>query len=74
MYTIYCKDDGTFACEGRLQDGTERWTEATLKKAVDSLKQFAKAMNGTKIARKDIAVMKSIQVVETKWVLATGGK
>lgn len=54
MYTITQLEDGTFWCEGRLQDGTERWSEASLDAAIKSMKTFAKVMNGTKIKKKDI--------------------
>lgn len=55
MYEIVKNTDGTFACIGRLQDGTERWTEKTLAGAVKSMVQFARVMNGTKLTRKGIA-------------------
>ncbi len=46
MYRIIYGRDGKYHCEGRLQDGTERWTNDTLDEAVDSLKKFARTMNG----------------------------
>jgi hypothetical protein len=67
MYTIF-KTDGTFHCEGRLQDGTERWTKPTLEEAIKSMKHFAKVMNGMKIKKKDIQFFESKEVVERKWV------
>lgn len=54
MYTIILKLDGSYACEGRLQDGTERWIEKDVRSAIKSMKQFAKVMNGAKIKKKDI--------------------
>lgn len=60
MYTIYQMADGTYACVGKLQDGTERWTECTLAKAVASMIQFAKVMNGSKIKKKQISFYRQV--------------
>lgn len=72
MYTIFKGTDGKFHCEGRLQDGTERWTKDTLDEAVESLKQFAETMNGAKgphrLKRKHISYYESVQVVKTEWI------
>ena len=48
MYTIVKRLNGTFLCIGKLQDGTERWEEQSLDTAVQSLKKFAKTMNGAR--------------------------
>lgn len=66
MYQIFINPDGSCSCAGRLQDSTERWTEPTLEKAVASMKQFAKAMNHSKIKRRDITIYEQRQVVQ--WV------
>ena len=58
MYTIYLLLSGKFYCMGKLQDGTERWEEDTLEEAIKSMKSFAKALNGTKIKKKDIEFFK----------------
>ncbi len=68
MYTIFKGHDGKFHCQGRLQDGTERWVKDTLEEAIKSMKSFAKFGNGTKIKKKDIQFLQLVQVVEEKWV------
>ncbi len=68
MYTIYLQDDGSYLCCGRIQDGTERWTKATLDEAVTSMKNFAEFMNGEKkLKKKHIAFFRPIQVMKTQW-------
>lgn len=54
VYTIYLLDDGTCQCEGKIQDGTERWTDISLESAIEHMKRFAERVNGTKIKKKDI--------------------
>lgn len=54
MYEIMRGTCGKYHCTGRLQDGTERWSEDSLDAAVKSLKRFARVMNGTKIKRSQI--------------------
>lgn len=66
MYTIIVKD-GKYHCEGKVQDGTERWTEDTLEAAVKSMKTHAKVMNGTKIKRKHIRLLVPESVVRTEF-------
>lgn len=68
MYTII-EENGKFVCEGRLQDGTERWTKDTLDEAVESLKRFADVMNHDKnLKRKHITFLKPIQALQTQYV------
>jgi hypothetical protein len=74
MYAIYKKADGEYACEGKVQDGTERWTEKTLEAAVKSMKRHAKFMNGTKIKRKHIHYFEPRTVVEPQWTEVPLGK
>lgn len=52
MYTIVKKLDGKFLCIGQIQDGNEQWEEPSLEDAVQSLKKFAKTMNGARGADK----------------------
>jgi hypothetical protein len=54
MYWITAMRDGTFWCEGRVQDGTERWSKPTRKRAVQSMIKFARVMNGSMIREDDI--------------------
>ncbi len=68
MYTIIDLGNGQFRCEGRIQDGTERWTENSLEAAISSMKSFAKTMNGEKkLKKKNITYLRPIQVVESKY-------
>ncbi len=62
MYTIIKKLDGTFACQFRLQDGTEYYTESTIKAAIAHAIRFAKVMNGTKITKGAISFYEERQV------------
>ena len=57
MYRITKLLNGLFACEGMLQDGTERWMTKTLPDAILSMKQFAQVMNGVVIKRKRITFL-----------------
>jgi len=72
MYTIVKRLNGTFLCIGKLQDGTERWEEQSLDTAVQSLKKFAKTMNGArgkhKLKRKHITYLQEQHVSEVKCV------
>ena len=69
MYSIIKQADGTYLCECVIQDGTERWTKATLEDAIQSLKEAGKALNGwDKVRKKDISYYVLEQVVETKRV------
>jgi len=68
MYVIIKGEDGKFHCQGRVQDGTERWTEATLDAAVASMKQFARTANHDKIKKKHIQFPQTAQVVKTECV------
>jgi len=65
MYIIIEKD-GKYYCEGRLQDGTERWEESTLREAIKSMIQFAEVSNGMKIKKRDIQFLRPVQVVKTE--------
>lgn len=67
MYEIYIRQDGTFSCVGRLQDGTEYWDEKSLSAAIISVKKFARAMNGVKIKRSDITIYE--QKMVQRWVV-----
>lgn len=62
MYWVTLMMDGRFYCEGRLQDGTERWYKTTEAEAVKSMKEFAKVMNNTKLKRKDIDFLREVPV------------
>lgn len=68
MYTIILGLDGRYYCWGKLQDGTERWTENNLEAAIKSMKDFARFANHTKIKRKDIEFFQEQPVMETKYV------
>lgn len=68
MYTIYLLENGKFECHGMVQDGTERWTEDTLEKAIKSMIEFAKYGNHAKITKKNISFKKPIQRVITEWI------
>ena len=57
MYCITAMLDGTYWCEGRVQDGTERWPKPTRKEATQSMIQFARVMNGMYITKKDITYL-----------------
>jgi hypothetical protein len=61
MYTITDMGNGQFWCEGKLQDGTERWVKSSLEEAVQSMKTFAKTMNGTKLKKKHIAYLRPVE-------------
>ena len=74
MYTIYCRLDGTFTCEGMLQDGRETWISLSLAEAVKSLKQFAKVMNNTKIKKSGIAIYQEKRVQQSVWVPVKAAK
>ncbi len=67
-YVIVLALDGKYHCAGRLQDGTERWTEETQEAAITSMKQFAKVMNHTRIKKKDITFLREESVIERKFV------
>lgn len=58
MYTIILGKDGKYHCEGRIQDGTERWVCDSLEDAVKKMKCHAKIMNGTKIKKKHIVFLR----------------
>lgn len=45
MYTINQVDTNVFMCRCRFQDGTERWTEKSLKQAIKSMIVAAKEIN-----------------------------
>ena len=65
MYWITKLLNGKFYCEGRVQDGTERWEEPTLEKAVKSMKVFAKMCNRDKrLGVKDIRFFQICKVGE----------
>lgn len=66
MYTIFQLADGTYECQGKLQDGTERWSEPTLEAAIKTMKNFAKVMNGTKLKKKNIVFYRAEPVIN--WV------
>ncbi len=66
MYRIFKHPDGTFHCEGKIQDGTERWTEATLEGAIRSMRKHALVLNGVKITKRDIEFFEPVQAVEWK--------
>jgi hypothetical protein len=54
--------DGSFLCEYRIQDGTERFTEKTLNDAIHGLISAARAMNGSFITEKNIEVRDEVVV------------
>ncbi len=56
MYQVTQLQAGGFTCWGMVQDGSERWEERTLKKAVDSMIVFAKVMNHSTITQDDISI------------------
>lgn len=70
MYTIYRKNDGTFECHVRYQDGTERTTEPTMKKAIATVILGAKMLNNDTITKGDIDVFREVEKVKyvTEWV------
>lgn len=70
MYAIYKNNDGTFECHVRYQDGTERTTEPTMKKAIASVILGAKMLNNDIITRKDIEVFREVGMVKyaTEWI------
>ena len=68
MYTIYNLASGRFECEGRLQDGTERWQCDSLVEAIRSMKKFALAANHTKIKTKDIRFLRPEKFSDVRWV------
>lgn len=47
--------DGTWWCEVRIQDGTERWSKPTRLEAVRSVISGARVLNGSYITEKDIS-------------------
>src|SRR5262245_38202406 len=63
MYTITELVNGKWLCEGRLQDSTERWEEATWLKAVESMVLFARTGNGAYITKADITFRKQTATV-----------
>jgi hypothetical protein len=67
MYTIIKRNNGTFRCIGKLQDVTERWICSTLEEAIDSMKQFARTMNGTKLKKSGIAYLQEQSVPLVEW-------
>lgn len=68
MYKIIRLLNGTFACQFRLQDGTEYYTETTLEKAIAHAKLFAKVMNGMKIKKRDIEFYREEPIVKNELV------
>ena len=68
MYSITKMLNGTFWCEGRVQDGKETWSDATLEAAIKSMKTFAKVMNHTEIKKKNIQFWQQQPVTATKVV------
>lgn len=55
MYDIWKLLNGKWYVECRIQDGTERWEEPTREKAVQSLIQAARTLNGSYIREDDIS-------------------
>lgn len=68
MYKIGLGLDGIYYCEGKLQDGTERWEEKTFQAAIKSMKAFAKAANGTKIKKRQISYFREVTVTKSEWL------
>ncbi len=63
MYTIIKCLDGKFYCEGRVQDGIERWEELTLRKAIGSMQVFADVGNHDKeFTEKSITFKKVMRI------------
>lgn len=62
MYHVIQQKDGSWACEGRLQDSTERWSRPTLALAIQSMIRFARVTNGSIIRQKDINVHEYVEV------------
>ena len=58
MYTITEMRDGTWYCECRIQDGTERWSKPTRKLAVQSLISAARMLNNSYIPESVITFLK----------------
>jgi hypothetical protein len=54
MYTITERLDGTYLCECRVQDGTERWTEPDMESAVASMARASCGLLNTEITAADI--------------------
>lgn len=67
MYEITLGRDGKYYCAGRVQDGTECWTEDTLEAAVSAMISFAAVMNGATgrraLTRDGIRFLREVQVV-----------
>jgi hypothetical protein len=83
MYHVIQQKDGTWACEGRLQDSTERWDRPNLASAIQSMIRFARTGNGSIITQKDISVQAYVEeptrlVTDAQWELlqaiASGSK
>lgn len=55
MYSITRMLDGSWYCECRIQDGTERWSHKSRQEAVHSLISGARTLNGSYIREDDIA-------------------
>lgn len=68
MYAIYKNNDGTFECHVRYQDGTERTTEPTMKKAIATVILGAKMLNNDTITKGDIDVFYESERTVTEWV------
>lgn len=58
MYTITKMRDGTWYCECRIQDGTEKWSKPTRKEATESMISAARTLNNTFIPASAITFLK----------------
>lgn len=69
MYEIYEQPDGTYVGHCRIQDGTEKFTAATLKEAVKEMREHARILNGMKKLKKaDIAFYRLQVPTEPQWI------
>ena len=66
MFYITKLLNGKFLCECVIQDGTERWHEDTEEKAVQSLIQGARVLNGSYIRADDITWQTEVEKVPTR--------
>jgi len=55
-YLITETEPDKFVCEVMIQDGWERWDEASLDAAVESVVCAAKVLNGTKVGEGNISI------------------
>lgn len=61
MYQIIEGNDGKYYCSCVIQDGTERWEETNLEKAIDSMVIAARVLNHSLIRREDVKIIKNLE-------------